>query len=114
MTILKRIIQSLQQSKQRETLYYLQNMPERQLIDCGFSPYLVSEGLKGWPWRIDSTTTESPTLECLIKDEQRHISELETYSDSDLADLALSRGTIRDSVRNGRPGIERAQTDEAA
>ena len=114
MRILNNIIQSLKQRKQRETLNYLRNMTDRQLIDCGFSPELVADGLKGWPWRIDSTTTEPPILEHLIKEEQRHVTELQNYSDSELADLALSRGTIRDSVRHGRPGIERAQTDEAA
>ena len=114
MRYFKNIIQSLQQRKQRETLYYLQNMSDRQLIDCGFSPELVADGLKGSPWRIDSATTETPILEHLIKDEQRHVNELQNYSDSELADLALSRGTIRDSVRHGRPGIERSQTHEAA
>ena len=116
MSIFKKIIRSLKRSKKRETLYYLRCMPERQLIDCGFSPYLVSEGLKGWPWRLDSTASVSPTIEQLPKntEEERHVEELQRYSDAELADLGISRGTIRDSVRHGRPGIERFLTDKAA
>ena len=65
-------------------------------------------------WRIENATAVSPTLESLVTSEQVHVNELQSYSDADLADLGISRGTIRDSVRNGRPGIERTQTDEAA
>ncbi len=115
-SIFNKFVQSLQRSKQRDTLYYLRCMPERQLIDCGFSPYLVSEGLKGWPWRLDSTTYVSPTVEQLPKtaEEEQHVEELQRYSDAELADLGISRGTIRDSVRHGRLGIERIMRDKAA
>ena len=114
MNIVKKIIQSIQNNAHRQTLYHLQNMSDRQLIDCGFSPYLVSEGLKGWPWRTESWTQESSSDEGLLSIEQRHVEQLQNYSDSELADLGIRRGTIKDCVRNGRPGIERTQTDEAA
>ncbi len=35
----------------RKTLDQLRSMTERQLIDCGYSPELLSEGVKAWPWR---------------------------------------------------------------
>lgn len=35
----------------RKTLDQLRSMTERQLIDCGYSPELLSKGVKAWPWR---------------------------------------------------------------
>lgn len=35
----------------RKALYHLRLMSERQLRDCGYSPELLREGVKGWPWR---------------------------------------------------------------
>ncbi len=114
MSIFKKIIQSFERSGQRKTLYHLRTMPERQLIDCGFSPQLISEGLKSWPWRAESSIEESPGNEYLNTLEQQHVEQLQSYTDSELRDLGIYRGSILDCVRNGRPGVERSQTDEAA
>ncbi len=35
----------------RKTLHQLRLMTERQLLDCGYSPELIREGVEAWPWR---------------------------------------------------------------
>ncbi len=114
MSFFKRIINTLQRSKQREALYFLEGMSERQLIDCGFSPMLVSQGLKAWPWRIDSITPDTSTLENILNTEERNVEQLNRYSDVELADLGIRRGMISDAVRNGRAGIDETEISEAA
>jgi uncharacterized protein YjiS (DUF1127 family) len=41
------------------------------------------------------------------------IAELESYSDTDLLDLGLSRGAIPEAVRHGRPGFPEDQQQAA-
>ena len=42
----------------RDVLEQLRSMPERQLLDCGFSPDLIKEGVVAWPWRMQSEPSE--------------------------------------------------------
>ncbi len=114
MSFFKVIINSLQRSRQREALNYLENMSERQLIDCGFSPMLVAQGLKAWPWRIDSITPDVSVLENILDPEQRNVDQLNRYSDVELADLGIRRGMIKDAVTNGRRGIDQPAVKSAA
>ena len=118
MSFFKRIINALQRSRQKEALNYLETMSERQLIDCGFSPMLVSQGLQAWPWRIDSITPD-PAILASLSTEQLSIDQLNRYSDVELADLGLRRGMIRDAVHNWRPGVDaieinKLETNKAA
>ena len=114
MNFFKRMINALQRSRQKEALYYLESMSERQLIDCGFSPMLVSQGLKAWPWRIDSITPDSSVLDSLLNTDEQNVDQLNRYSDAELADLGIRRGMIKDAVRNGRTGIDNTEVDRAA
>lgn len=114
MSLFKRFVQSLHRSKQREVLSHLQTMTERQLLDCGFSPELVAKGVKAWPWRIEITASEKLTLTSKLREEKKAVRQLQRYSDAELFDLGICRGSIPDAVRNGRPGIDRHVNDEAA
>lgn len=114
MSLFKKFVQSLQRSKQREALAYLQSMTPRQLDDCGFSPELIAKGVKAWPWRIDNTASEQLALSKKLRDEKKAVQQLQRYSDAELSDLGICRGSILDAVRNGRPGIDRHVNDEAA
>lgn len=51
MNIVSKLGEILENQGKRNTLYQLRLMSERQLIDCGYSPELLSEGVKAWPWR---------------------------------------------------------------
>lgn len=51
MKFIYRMTEILDHHGKRKTLYQLQLMSERQLVDCGYSPELLSEGIKAWPWR---------------------------------------------------------------
>ena len=114
MNFFKRTINALQRSRQREALNYLESMSERQLIDCGFSPMLVSQGLKAWPWRIDSITPDTSIADKLLSTEQLSVDQLNQYTDVELADLGIRRGMIRDAVVNGRPNIDNSTINKAA
>ena len=51
MKILSRLVQIQEEQAKRLMLSHLRSMSDRQLVDCGFSPQLISEGVKAWPWR---------------------------------------------------------------
>lgn len=41
---------SVELSQRSRTLGYLQTLSERSLLDKGFAPHLVAEGMSGYPW----------------------------------------------------------------
>jgi len=51
MSLLSKLIKIQEERAKRLTLSQLRLMSDRQLIDCGFSPQLISEGVSAWPWR---------------------------------------------------------------
>lgn len=114
MNILRRAINTISQRNKKETLEYLQAMPTEQLVEGGFSPALIEAGIGAWPWREDQQVNKLSIIESMIAEEQRCVNELERCSDAELADLGLSRGTIRHSVRHGRPGIDKNTHRQAA
>jgi len=56
-------------ASRRETLTQLRNLPERQLLDCGISPALLSEGVRSWPWmeEPDDYVTDTPLSSAPVK-----------------------------------------------
>ncbi len=90
MSFFKRIINVLQRSRQKEALNYLESMSERQLMDCGFSPKLVSQGLRGWPWRIDSITPDAAVVEKMQMTEPK---QEDLFTEVELANLGIRRDT---------------------
>ena len=77
---------------------------DRFLVDTGFSRELLERGVGAWPWRISEAKVDKPALP--QRDDRQAITELEAYSDVELADLGLVRSQIPDAVRHGRPGID--------
>ena len=75
---------------------------DRVLEDMGFSRTLLNAGVSQWPWRIDDENTPIITP----KVEAHAISQLQAMSDRELFDLGITRGTIEESVRHGRAGID--------
>ena len=57
MTLFNRWERLFDQYAKVRTLNILRSMPERQLEDLGFSPELLQDGVKSWPWR----QVEEPT-----------------------------------------------------
>lgn len=89
--------------KAREVLL---NSSDRMLADAGFSRELLEVGVKAWPWR--ATTDENlPPMELSHIGNRQVVGELESYTDKELSDLGVSRGTIQEAVLLGRDGIER-------
>ena len=114
MKYLNRIYLSLLRGKQRETLFQLRNMSDRQLLDCGISPYLVSKGLKGWPWRIESTESELPNQEIINVGEQQYVVSSQSYSDPSTAHAGLSHNKNTNSVQEDHSDIKHKETIKAA
>lgn len=90
----------------------------RLLADAGFSRELVEAGVRAWPWRAPAEPAEGlGSLRLGRKltdaDYRAAVAELESYSDTDLHDLGLSRGAIPEAVRNGRPGFPEDQRQAA-
>lgn len=92
----------------------LLGLNDRLLKDNGFSRELLEAGIHAWPWRLDSENdTPALVLHKTVRIEKA-VSELESYSDRDLMDLGISRGSIRQVVVSGRPGIDDHQSDAKA
>ncbi len=56
MSFISKIYEIQENQAKRMLLSHLRCMTERQLIDCGFSPSLLDEGVKAWPWREPEET----------------------------------------------------------
>lgn len=107
-TIKNVLSSSIEASGRRKTLNYLNSLSDRTLDDLGFSRALLSQGVEGWPWRIEAisgpttNTQDTSAIEAAIR-------ELTAYNDAELADLGISRGEIREAVMNGRTGVDSTQ-----
>ena len=97
----------------------LLNMSDRQLNDFGVSRHLLMEGISAWPWRDASTAdlageglARIPAITNVgknvigAKDIKKAVKELSSFSDRELAELGVTRHSIEESVRYGRPAIE--------
>jgi len=87
---------------------------DRRLADTGFSRHLLEQGVDAWPWRSETVSASLPFMQLDLTAKQRAVRELEKYSDRELGDLGISRGSIEDAVANGRAGIDDEQRREAA
>jgi uncharacterized protein YjiS (DUF1127 family) len=87
----------------------LLKMDARRLDDIGYSRALLEDGVRAWPWRAPIDTIAAlgrlNFSEAFRRsDYAKAVAELNAYSDAELSDLGLTRGTIEHAVRNGRPG----------
>jgi uncharacterized protein YjiS (DUF1127 family) len=114
MSLISTLLTWIERSRLRKELLRLD---PRLLEDAGFSPALVEAGLDAWPWRAPAEPATGGSLHLsrpLTEAAYRAaVAELESYSDAELKDLGLSRGSIPDAVRNGRPGFPEGQRQAA-
>ena len=112
-------------SKSRLRIQLL-GMTDRQLEDFGFSRDSLQQGISAWPWRVDGVAdaisagtslraeglTDAPVITQVAptkvsrKNIRRAVNELNSYSDRELAELGVSRQSIKEVVRYGRPTVE--------
>lgn len=90
------------------------------LEDLGISRELLESGVSAWPWKvavdqpvpvaitphITPHITPQITPHISRREQNRAIRELRALSDKDLRDIGVSRGSIVDVVKNGRPGLD--------
>ena len=116
-----KFLTAIERRSQRIARRELLNMSDRQLEDFGISRHSLMEGVSAWPWKealnqelagrglaripaITTVTGEVPSTKVI----KQAVDELNTYSDRELAELGVTRHSIEESVRNGRPAIEGA------
>ena len=87
---------------------------DRMLEDAGFSRELLEKGVDAWPWQASDSSTELEPVRLDTLTLKRAVHELKSYSDQELNDLGISRGTIAESVIKGREGIERQEERKVA
>ena len=115
MSLMSKLLTWIERSRMRKGL--LRRDP-RLLADAGYSHELLEAGVRAWPWRTPAEPAAGlgglrfgkPLSEA---DYRAAIAELESYSDTDLLDLGLTRGAIPEAVRNGRPGFPEDQQQAA-
>ena len=116
---------AMKSSKSRLRVQLL-GMSDRQLEDFGFSRDSLLQGITAWPWRLDSvadavaagtslkaegiaaapTVTQIAPAKVSRKSIRQAVKELSSYSDRELAELGVTRQSIKEVVRYGRPAIE--------
>jgi len=114
MNFFNRILNAIIENRKQEALRYLQSFPPQQLADQGFSKTQMDKGVSGWPWRKDDNVNSEVTNLPTRAEEKKYVDELRRCSDSELADLGITRGTIRQAVRYGRYGLDGLDQREAA
>lgn len=92
----------------------LLGLNDRLLQDNGFSRELLEAGTQAWPWLMDAAQGASEPLNLKHLRREKAVSELESYSDRELLDLGIARGSIRQVVESGRPGIDEHGNDAQA
>ncbi len=97
-------------ARRRDRKLLLQ-LDDRTLADISISRELLDAGVASWPWRIDADDHGVRLAATRIKSAVR---ELESYTDSELADLGIARGGIMDAVMHGRPGVDAPVNDNLA
>ncbi len=108
----RRVCLSLERSSRERVRNELLRLDPRLLNDAGLSRTLLHEGVGSWPWRL---TDETEVLQAArhqkatIKAQKQAIKELQSLSDHELSDLAITRGDIEYVVRNGRRDIDNTE-----
>jgi uncharacterized protein YjiS (DUF1127 family) len=108
MSLMSKLLIWIERSRLRNDLLRLD---PRLLADAGYSHELLLQGVRAWPWRTPVERSAGlrfarPLTEA---DYRAAVAELESYSDTELQDLGLSRAAIPEAVRNGRPGFAEDQ-----
>ena len=120
-TISTKFLASTERRGRRMARQELMRMSDRQLEDFGMSRHLLMEGISAWPWQnipaekvAERNLASIPAISYVAKDVQgvkairEAVGELSAYSDRELAELGVTRHTIEEAVRFGRPAIEGA------
>jgi len=77
-------------------------MGDRQLEDLGISKDLLLHGNDFWPWRENSMDQlDSQPKRMSSAEINKAIKDLSQYTDQQLRDIGISRGSIREAVLHG-------------
>ncbi len=109
---LKSFTAMMNRAGRNRTRELLLRQSDRTLADAGFSRELLLRGVQAWPWRGDEVLEDARDAELLRERQRLAIAELRAMNDRELADLSLARADIPRAVREGRVGIEIAESDE--
>ena len=90
----------------KRALEILLNSSDRILTDAGLSRELLEQGVRAWPWKAEQLDQKQQPIMFDKIASDRAIKELSTYSEPELHDLGITRGSIEEVVKHGRPGIE--------
>jgi uncharacterized protein YjiS (DUF1127 family) len=96
MSIYTKIVEHYENYAKRETLKHLREMPERQLVDLGFSLQLIEEGVQAWPWRENEDALPPIRMDSVASFEARQRSQ-----DANAAGKAPAKNTanVKDTQR---------------
>ncbi len=107
MSVISSVLTWIHRSRLRKQLL---QRSDRLLADIGVSRELLEAGVRAFPWKAPVDTTETLGRlnlepELTEADYAAAVAELEGYADEELWDLGLTRGSIAEAVRHGRPGF---------
>lgn len=88
----------------------LLNQSDHTLKDLGISRAKLEQGVKAWPWKVLEDQPIAAKAPKRTMSYAKAIRELNSYSDRELRDIGISRGSIPSAVKEGRVGIELPST----
>ena len=119
--ISQRLMASIESSGRERARDELLRLDPRLLEDAGLSRTLLLQGTDAWPWKLKDEqkllaeqSRARQELRTQKREERQAIHELNSMSDKELSDLAISRGDIKRAVRFGRGDIDAPVAREAA
>ena len=65
MSFMSKMVEILENQAKSKTLVYLRTVSEQQQIDYGFSPALIKQGVKAWPWKTLPENADLPQIDKL-------------------------------------------------
>lgn len=110
--VIRKFLASIERRAAVQVYEHFNSLNPTVLRAAGLSPELLALGPDAYPWRaveaqVNPDMPEVVTSQTTQKTQIRAaIAELESFSDSELHDLGITRQDISSVVRFGRPGID--------
>lgn len=97
--------------ERKKVLETLRRQNDRLLEDAGFSPALLAEGVKAWPWRVESEAGKAWQTPAQLDVAVR---ELRGYEGVGSADAAVTQSSVTADGSHARTVADDAHARQAA
>lgn len=113
MKFVERMNLFFERSGKVRTMNYLRSRSEYQIIEWGFSPALLKQGIHQWPWREADETYSVDNIKQSISQRSTETVSIESLKNLQPTEIDLSGNSSNIRTNNGHPRATQ-QDSEAA